>query len=49
MQKIRGDKPIGIIIYTLIENSQGIFLYLRLKSHVLSFLFFLLQNQRIRG
>jgi hypothetical protein len=55
MKKIRGDKPIWVIIHTYIEISQGnslcSYLYLKLKCHVfiLSFLFFLLYNQRRGG
>jgi hypothetical protein len=53
MKKIRGDKPIRIIIHTCMEMSQGnslySYLYLKPKCHVFHFLFFLLQNQRKGG
>jgi hypothetical protein len=50
MKKIRGDKPIEVIIY--IEISQGNFLhsYLYLKQAKITFFsFFHLQNQRTGG
>jgi hypothetical protein len=43
MKKIKGDKPVGVIIYTYMEISQGnslcSFLYLKIKCHVFCFIF----------
>jgi hypothetical protein len=43
MKKIRGDKPIGVIIQTYLEisqeNSLCSYLYLKLKCHVSHFIF----------
>jgi hypothetical protein len=43
MKKIKGEKPIGVIIHSYLEISQGnsphSYLYLKLKCHV--FLFYL--------
>jgi hypothetical protein len=57
MKKITGDKPVGIIIHTYMEISQGNSLcsYLYLKQAKMScfsfdlFSFFLLQNRRTGG
>jgi hypothetical protein len=57
MKKIRGVKPIGVIIHRFTELSQGnslcSYLYLKQAKNVmfffLSFLFFLVQNQRTGG
>jgi hypothetical protein len=40
MKKIRGDKPIGLIIHIYMELSQGNSqCYLKLKCHVFHFIF----------
>jgi hypothetical protein len=43
VKKIRGDKPIGDIIHTYMEISQGnslcSYLYLKLKCHIFHFIF----------
>jgi hypothetical protein len=44
VKKIRGDKPIGVIIHTYMEISQGNSLYLKLKCYVFHFMFSLRQN-----
>jgi hypothetical protein len=55
MKKIRGDKPVGVIIHTYMEISQGnsLCIYLYLKQAKMSFVFvlylFLLQNPRAGG
>jgi hypothetical protein len=57
VKRIRGDEPIGVVIYVIMEISQGnspcSYLYLKLVKtswfSFLSFIFFLLQNQRKGG
>jgi hypothetical protein len=52
MKKIRGDKPIEVIIYTYMEISQGNslcrYLYLKLKFHVFHFIFSPFFSYKIR-